>query len=62
VRLDVYASMDQKISDIQAVEDLNLSEETIIRILQLNDSRWNAIESEATAVLRTNHAKYIKGI
>jgi hypothetical protein len=51
VRLDAYASMDQRISDIQAAEDLNLSEETIIRILQLNDARWNAIESESTAVL-----------
>lgn len=51
VRQDVFASLDQRITDIQAVEDLNLSEETTIRILQLSDARWNAIEAESTAVL-----------
>ena len=51
VRQDTFASLDEKISDVQAVEDLDLSEETIIRILQLNDARWSAIESEATSVL-----------
>jgi cyclic-di-AMP phosphodiesterase PgpH len=51
VRQDSFASMDQKITDIQAIEDVDLSEETIISILQLNDARWTAIESEATFVL-----------
>lgn len=51
VRQDIYASMDEKIADIQAIEDLTLSDETITRILQLNDTRWNAIETESTAVL-----------
>ena len=51
VRQDTFASLDEKISDVQAVEDLDLSEEMIIRILQLNDARWSAIESEATYVL-----------
>jgi cyclic-di-AMP phosphodiesterase PgpH len=51
VRQDSFASMDQKISDIQAIEDVNLSEETIINILQLSDTRWTAIELEATSVL-----------
>jgi cyclic-di-AMP phosphodiesterase PgpH len=51
VRQDSFASMDQKISDIQAIEDVKLSEETIISILQLSDTRWTAIETEATSVL-----------
>jgi putative nucleotidyltransferase with HDIG domain len=51
VRQDSFASIDQKISDILAIEDVNLSEATIISILQLSDARWMAIESEATFVL-----------
>lgn len=51
VRQDNFATEDQKISDIQAIEDLSLSEETIIRILQLSEVRWSAIETEATSVL-----------
>ena len=51
VRQDVYATTEEKISDIQAIENLNLSEESITRILLLSESRWNAIQSEATSVL-----------
>lgn len=51
VRQDGFASQEERISDIQAIEDLNLSEDIIIRILQLSDTRWNAIEIEATSVL-----------
>lgn len=51
VRQDAFASLDQKVNDILAIEDINLSEETIIRILQLSEARWNAIELEATSVL-----------
>lgn len=51
VRQDSFATQEEKIGDIQAVEDLDLSEETIIRILQISEARWNAIESEATSVL-----------
>jgi cyclic-di-AMP phosphodiesterase PgpH len=51
VRQDGFASQEEKISDIQAVEDLDLIEDSIIRILQTSDSRWGAIETEATSVL-----------
>lgn len=51
VRQDNFSSQDQKITDIQAIEDINFSEEAIIRILQISDDRWNAIRSEATSVL-----------
>ena len=51
VRLDPFANLEQKISDIQTLDALALPEEIIIRILQLSDSRWNAIEAESTIVL-----------
>jgi len=51
VRLDDYATQEEKFADIRAINDLNLSDETITRILQISDTRWNAIESEATDVL-----------
>ena len=51
VRLDPFANLEQKISDIQTLDALALPEEIIIRILQLSDSRWNAIEAETTIVL-----------
>ena len=51
VRQDNFATQDQKIADIQAVEDLNLSEESIVWILQVGDTRWSAIKDESTSVL-----------
>ncbi|MBG0787035.1 MAG: HDIG domain-containing protein [Anaerolineaceae bacterium] len=51
VRQDEYATLEQKISDIQAIENQNLSDETITRILQLSDVRWEAVESETSVVL-----------
>jgi putative nucleotidyltransferase with HDIG domain len=51
VRQDAFASQEERIADIQAIEDFNLAEDTIIRVLQLSDPRWSAIESEATSVL-----------
>ena len=51
VRQDDFAALEQQIADIQAIEAIDLSDETITRILQLSDSRWEAVESETTAVL-----------
>ena len=51
IRQDDFATLEQQISDIQAIENLDLSDETITRILQLSDSRWEAVESETTSVL-----------
>lgn len=51
VRLDPFANLEQKTSDIQTLEALAFPEEIIIRILQLSDVRWNAIETESTIVL-----------
>lgn len=51
VRQDTYATREEKKADIEAIANINLTEETITRILQLSDPRWDAIESEATSVL-----------
>ena len=51
VRQDNFAAQEEKIADIQAIEDIALSEEAITRILLLSEPRWVAIETEATAVL-----------
>ncbi len=51
VRMDEFSTIDQKIADMQAIEILNLTEENITAILQLSDSRWDAIENEAANVL-----------
>jgi len=51
VRQDGYATQEEKLSDIQAIDNIYLSEETITRILQISDARWEAIESEANNVL-----------
>jgi putative nucleotidyltransferase with HDIG domain len=51
VRQDDFASLEQKIDDIQAIDDLSLPEDIISRILQINDARWDLIETEATDVL-----------
>ena len=51
IRQDSYATLDEKILDIQAIKDINLLDDIILRILQLSDTRWNAIESESMSVL-----------
>jgi len=51
IRQDTYATFEQKISDIKAIDNITLSEETINQILQTNESRWEAIEFEAMNVL-----------
>jgi len=51
VRQDSYASLDEKISDLQAIESLDLSDDFIASIVVISDSRWEAIEIETTDVL-----------
>lgn len=51
VRQNSFASQEEKISDIQSIENFTLSEENIKRVLQLNDSRWESIQTETTEVL-----------
>lgn len=51
LRADPYASIEQKLTDLAALEDIQLSQETALRILALNDSRWQVIQQETIVVL-----------
>jgi putative nucleotidyltransferase with HDIG domain len=51
VRADSFASMDQKTTDLAALEDIQLSRDTIKGILSLSDSRWQSISQETTSIL-----------
>jgi putative nucleotidyltransferase with HDIG domain len=51
VRADEFASLEQKAADLTALEDITLSEETVLNILSLSDARWQSIQQEAIVVL-----------
>ncbi len=51
VRYDNYASQVQKISDLSNITNFELSQDTIDRILSLNEARWQVVQTEALSVL-----------
>jgi membrane-associated HD superfamily phosphohydrolase len=51
VRADAYATPDQKLSDLSAMEDFQLDQSTALTILGMNDTRWQAIQQETIVVL-----------
>jgi putative nucleotidyltransferase with HDIG domain len=51
VRADAYASPQQKLGDLAALDKVPLSQETASNILVLSDARWQAVQQEAIAVL-----------
>ncbi|MES0359275.1 MAG: HDIG domain-containing metalloprotein [Anaerolineales bacterium] len=51
VRADTYATNEQKGTDLAALEDILLDQETAQNILDLSDSRWQAIQQESIVVL-----------
>ena len=51
VRADPYASAERKFADLAALEGIHLSQEAAETILALHDSRWQAVQQEAIAVL-----------
>jgi len=51
VRADTYATTEQKLADLAALQNISLSRETAKQILELNDARWQAIQQEANVVL-----------
>ena len=51
VRADPYATPDQKLADLAALENIQLSQDTATSILTLNDSRWQVIQQESIVVL-----------
>ncbi|HEX2979664.1 MAG TPA: hypothetical protein VHO48_05325, partial [Anaerolineaceae bacterium] len=51
VRLDGYATPEQKYMDLSATASIEVSEELARRILMLTDARWQVVEQEALDVL-----------
>lgn len=51
VRLDTYASLDNKIGDLAAVQEIKINADLARRILLLTDARWQIVEQEALNVL-----------
>jgi putative nucleotidyltransferase with HDIG domain len=51
VRADSFSTLDQKMADIAALEEIYIDQETALSILALSDSRWQAIQQEAVVVL-----------
>lgn len=51
VRADTYSTTEQKIIDLAALENIQMSEELSQSILNLNDPRWQAVQQEAIVVL-----------
>ncbi|OGN88582.1 MAG: hypothetical protein A2Y88_12240 [Chloroflexi bacterium RBG_13_48_10] len=51
VRADNYSSIEQKITDLAALEHIQLSRDTIKAILSLSDARWQSISQETTSIL-----------
>jgi putative nucleotidyltransferase with HDIG domain len=51
VRADSYANDEQKLTDLSALESIQLSREESERILALNESRWQMVQQEALTVI-----------
>lgn len=51
VREDAYASTDQKLSDLGALEEVSLSRESAATILNISDARWQEVQQQALTVL-----------
>src|SRR3990172_1143395 len=51
VRQDSYASLEQKIGDLSALQNVNLGQENAQAILLLSDSEWQSVQQESIVVL-----------
>jgi putative nucleotidyltransferase with HDIG domain len=51
VRADTFATDEQKLADLAALEDIDLDLETTQSILEFSDSRWQVVQQEAIVVL-----------
>lgn len=51
VRQDTYATMDQKLNDLAAMEDIQFSRDIALQILSLSESRWQSVFQESISVL-----------
>jgi putative nucleotidyltransferase with HDIG domain len=60
IRLDIYATEEQKINDLASMVDLSLDQETIKALLIINDARWEIASQEAINVLEQVLRKTIR--
>lgn len=60
VRSDEFATQEQRIADLTALEFIHLNQETAHNILALSDSRWQTVQQEAITVLETVMRKTIR--
>jgi putative nucleotidyltransferase with HDIG domain len=51
VRADSYASEDQKLIDLAALEDIQLERDVAVQILEMSEGRWQSVSQEAVVVL-----------
>jgi len=51
VRGDIYASQEQKVSDLAAIQLINLNPESTQALLALSDSAWQTVQQESISVL-----------
>jgi cyclic-di-AMP phosphodiesterase PgpH len=51
IRADSYATLDQQLSDLSALENIQLSREDAERILLMSDARWMGVQEETLRVL-----------
>jgi len=51
IRADAYATPEQKKSDLALMEYVQLTDDMMIQLLTLSDSRWEALQVEALSVL-----------
>jgi putative nucleotidyltransferase with HDIG domain len=51
VRVDAYATPEQKVSDLHSISSISLTNETIETILQLGDNQWDIVQQESLSVL-----------
>ncbi|MCU0488417.1 MAG: HD domain-containing protein [Anaerolineales bacterium] len=53
VRADGYASEEEKLTDLSALDDLELDQDTIADLLALSDARWQAVGQESIVTLES---------
>jgi cyclic-di-AMP phosphodiesterase PgpH len=51
VRLDSFASPEQKLNDLSVMDNLNLSRESAELILQLSENQWESVQLESLGIL-----------
>ena len=51
VRQDAHATTDQKLTDLAALEDVQLSRDVALQILTLTEARWQSVYQESISVL-----------